>query len=452
MTLSADRDAERFTVGGVTPSLFRVLRVQPHAGRLFVDSDAGSQSKTVILGYGLWQRRFGARTDIIGASVRLDGQPNTIVGVMPQGFAFPTREIEAWTPLSVISVNGENGTIRLMMFSAMARLRSGARAEQAATEASARARVAPDLKQTAIALFGNNGVAAVSAVSAHDVMTAEVRPALMILLAAVGLLFVASTASLIVLQLSRVARRRREIALRAAIGAGGARLLRQWIVESLLLGALGAASGLAVAMFLHRGLPTVLPAGFPRVDDVRLDWRVALFACATALVVSVACGVVPALGARRTDLLDGLGEGPATTPAATRTPAARVRTLLMAGQVAVACILLVGASLLTRSFSALLNTDRGFDPHGVLTMRVPLPPQSTFLKNLSLLDRLKARLGALPGVTGRGVWKCVAVRHARSLQRDESLPAARSDEEGRGPDHHARGHSRVLPCHAPACA
>src|SRR6185436_14882250 len=263
MTLASDRDAERFMVGGVTPSLFRVLRVQPHAGRLFVDSDAGSQSRTVILGYGLWQRRFGGRTDIIGASVRLDGQPYTIVGGMPQGFAFPTREIEAWTPLSVISVNGENGTIRLMMFSAMARLRSGARAEQAAAEASARARGAPDLKQTAIALFGNNSVAAVSAVSAHDVMTADVRPALMLLLAAVGLLFVASTASLIVLQLSRVARRRREIAVRTAIGAGAARLVRQWLVESAMLGALGTAAGLLAAMFLHRALPEVLPAGFP---------------------------------------------------------------------------------------------------------------------------------------------------------------------------------------------
>ncbi len=142
---------------------------------------------------------------------------------------------------------------------------------------------APDPKQTALALFGNNGAAGVTALPAREVMTAEVRPALLILFAAVALLFLASTASLIVLQLSRVARRAREIAVRTAIGAGNARLVRQWIVESSLLGAAGAASGLLMAMLLHRGLPAVLPAGFPRVDDVRLDWRVAMFACGVAL-------------------------------------------------------------------------------------------------------------------------------------------------------------------------
>ena len=204
-----------------------------------------------------------------------------------------------------------------------------------------------------------------TALPAREVMTAEVRPALLILFAAVALLFLASTASLIVLQLSRVARRTREIAIRTAIGAGAVRLIRQWLVESSLLGAAGAAAGLLMAMLLHRGLPAVLPAGFPRVDDVRLDWRVALFACGVALVVSLACGMVPAFRARRDQLTDALAEGTASTPAVTRTTAARIRTTFMAGQVAIACILLVGASLLARSFTALLEVDRGFDPRGL---------------------------------------------------------------------------------------
>ena len=354
MTLGTDGEPERFLVGGVTSSLMRVLRVRPLLGRTFMDSDDGAGSPNlIVLGFNLWQRRFGSRNDILGQIVRLDGQPFTVIGVMPEGFAFPNPETEAWTRLTVVSVNAPNGTLRLMMFSAIARLRPGVTPEQAGAEGTARARSAPDLKETAVALFGNNGPAGMTALPARDVMTAEVRPALLILLAAVVLLFLTSTASLVVLQLSRVARRAREIAVRTAIGAGHARLVRQWLVESSVLGIAGAASGLLMATLLHRALPAVLPAGFPRVDDVRLDWRVAMFACAVAVLVSLACGMVPAFRARRDVVSDMLGEGAASTPAVTRTAAARARTMFMAGQVAVACILLVGASLLVRSFTRL---------------------------------------------------------------------------------------------------
>lgn len=399
MTVSSGRDPERLTIGGVTPSLFRVLRVQPEAGRLFFDADAEQQARVVILGYGLWQRRFGARADIIGTSVRLDNQSYTIVGVMPRAFSFPTPETEAWTPLRVISVNGAPNVIRLMMFSAMARLRPGATPEQAAAEGTSRAHGAPELKQTAIAMFGTNGEPGVTTAPVRDVMTAEVRPALMILLAAVALLFAASTASLVVLQLSRVARRRREIAVRTAIGAGAVRLIRQWLVESAMLGMIGAGAGLFAAVVLHRSLPAMLPPGFPRVEDVRLDWRVAAFACVAACLASLACGMVPAFGRRRDQIVDQLSDGPATTAPVTRTSAARVRTVFMAAQVAVACILLIGASLLLRSFAALLDVDRGFDPHGLLTMRIPLPTRSPFVRHASLLDDVQARLRELPGVT-----------------------------------------------------
>jgi putative ABC transport system permease protein len=397
-TIATDRDTDRLMIGVVTPSLFRVIRARPEIGRLFLD-DESAQTRVLILGYGLWQRRFGGRSDIIGTSVGLDGQPFTIVGVMPRGFSFPNLETEAWTAFGVPQVMSPDGkTIRLTMFSAMARLRPGVTPEQAATEAAGAARSAPDLKQAATALFGSNGVPGMMAAPALDVMTADVRPALMILLAAVGLLFVASTASLVVLQLSRVAKRRREIAVRTAIGAGAARLIRQWLVESTMLGMAGAGAGLAAALTLHRGLPALLPAGFPRVEDVRLDWRVAAFACVVACLASLACGMVPAFG-RRDHVVDALGEGAATAPAVTRTPAARVRVAFMAAQVAVACILLIGASLLMRSFLTLLDVDRGFDPRGVLTMRIPLPPKSTFADRQDMLDRVQQRLSAWRGVT-----------------------------------------------------
>jgi putative ABC transport system permease protein len=400
MTLTSEGEPERFLVSSVTTSLMRVLRARPLLGRTMLDSDdAPGAPSPIVLGFDLWQRRFGSRRDIVGQIVRLDDRPYTVIGVMPEDFAFPDRETQAWTRQIVVPVNRPDGSISLMMFSAIARLRPGVTAEQASAEGVARARSAPDLKQTAIALFGNNGPAGMTALPARDVNTREVRPALLILLAAVGLLFLTSTASLVVLQLSRVARRAREIAVRTAIGAGHTRLVRQWIVESTLLGVIGAASGLLMATLLHRGLPAVLPANFPRVDDVRLDWRVALFACIVAMLVSLACGMVPAFRARRTQVTESLGEGAASTPAVTRTTAARVRTALMAGQVAVACVLLVGASLLARSFNALVDVDRGFDPRGLLTIRLPQPPKTTFEQRMTFLNRLHERLGALPTVT-----------------------------------------------------
>jgi putative ABC transport system permease protein len=400
MTLTSRGEPERFLVGSVTPSMLRVLRADAHIGRVFLDSDLGAgQPNVIVLGFGLWQRRFGGRPDAIGDIVRLDDQPHTVIGVMPRDFAFPDRETQAWTRLTVVPVQPAKNVISLMVFSAMARLRPGATIAQVSTEATTRALAAPYPMQAAIALFGNNGSPAVTALPAREVLTAEVRPALLILLAAVVLLFLASTASLVVLQLSRVARRAREIAVRTAIGAGSARLIRQWIVESCLLGTIGAASGLLMAVLLHRGLPSILPAGFPRIDDVRIDWRIAAFACGVALIVSLACAMVPAFRSRRDRLTEAIADGAASTPAVTRTAAARARALFMAGQVAVACILLVGASLLVRSFTALVAVDRGFDPRGLLTMRVPQPAKTTFAQRRALLERLQPRLSGLAGVT-----------------------------------------------------
>jgi putative ABC transport system permease protein len=399
MTMTVGGEPDRVMVGAVTPSLLRVLGARPHLGRLFADADARLPAEVVILGFDVWQSRFGGRADIVGQAVRLDDRSLTVIAVMPDDFVFPNRETVMWTPAGVTPVQGQDGVIRLMIFSVMARLRPGVTPAQAAAEATARARSAPDPKQAALALFGGGGEPVVTAAPARDVLTAEVRPGLLLLLAAIGLLFIAATASVIVLHLSRVSSRAREMAVRAAIGAGSGRLLRQWFVESGLLGGLGGLSGALIAVLLHRGLPAVLPAGFPRVDDVRLDWRVMLFAAATTMAVSIACGVVPSLARRRMHLAQTLTvDGTGATPATARTPAARARMAIMAGQVAVACVLLVGATLLLRSFTALLEADRGFDPRGVLTLRLPLAGTSTFAKRLDTIERIQARLRALPGV------------------------------------------------------
>ena len=346
----------------------------------------------------MWQRAFGGDAGIVGRDIRLDGRLFTILGVMPRGFVFPDAQIQAWTPLNVVPVVGTDKLQSLMIFPALARLRAGASAEQAAAEATARARSTTFLGRLALALFTSDGEVTIATAPARDVLTAEVRPALAILVAAVGLLFVTAVASLMTVQLARTARRERETAVRAALGAGFARLMRQWLMESVVFGLLGAAAGLFLAATLHRMVPHILPTDFPRLDDVRLDVPVAIFATALALLSSVACGVTPALAGRRRRLVDALASESASV-AGGATRASATRSVIIAAQVAIACVLLVGATLLVRSFVELVRADRGYDPRNVLTAQIPLPPKSTFAQRAPLLDALTERLRRVPGVT-----------------------------------------------------
>ncbi len=384
----------------VTPSLWTVLKARPLLGRAFVDGDVprGPVTKRlVILSYGLWQERFGGRDDAVGRAVQIDGTAATVVGVMPKTFAFPDRETRAWTPWVPTDVLQPGGTISMTIFSALARLRPGATPTQASAEGTSRARSAPDPGMTAVALFGGNGPAEIRAIPAIDLMTAEVRPALLVLLAAVGLLLVSASANVASLQLARATTRRREFAIRAAIGAGTTRLTRQLVAESLAIGALGGSAGVALAVALHRALPSLLPADFPRVDAVAVDWRVMLFALGASIIPSVACGLVPAWHARRIDLVESLSDG-GRGAAGWRTGTGRTRTLIMAGQLAVSCVLLVGAALLARSFAALLHADRGYDPTNVLTARVSMPSGDSMDRRTALLEGVTERLRSNAGV------------------------------------------------------
>jgi predicted permease len=387
----------------VTPSLFTVLKARPLLGRPFVDDDviagAPGATRVVILSYGVWQDRFAGAESAVGRSIRLNDKPVTVIGIMPKDFAFPDRETRAWTPWSPPPVNGQGGVLQMTIFSVLARLRPGATADQATAEGTARALGAPDPGMTAVAMFGGSGAAEIRAIPAVDQMTADVRPALVVLLAAVALLLVTATANVASLQLARAATRRREMAIRAAIGAGGGRLTRQLIVENGLTGIAGGAAGVALALALHRALPALLPADFPRVDAIAVDWRVLLFAAAVSMGASIVCGLAPARQARRIDLVESLSEdGSAPVGHGVRCGTARARTLIMAGQIAVSCVLLIGAALLARSFLALLHADRGYDPANVLTARVSFPNDYTMERRMAFLERFAERLRAIPGV------------------------------------------------------
>jgi putative ABC transport system permease protein len=240
----------------------------------------------------------------------------------------------------------------------------------------------------------------VSAVPELQAITADVRPAILVLLAAVALLLVTATANVASLQLARATTRRREMAVRAAIGAGPRRIVRQLLIENAIVGLCGGAAGLALAAGLQQVLPLLLPAGFPRLDAVALDMRVLSFALAVSILASVACGLLPAWHTRRVNLVETLSEdGLAPIGGAMRSPMARTRALIMAGQVAIACLLLVGAALLTRSFVSLVRADRGYDPVNVLTARLPFPPGYPAERRIQQLDALLERLRVVPGVT-----------------------------------------------------
>jgi predicted permease len=400
-TFSDGGEPERIRLGRVTPSVFTVLGARALAGRVFDAKDAAiRQVDTVILSHGLWQRRFGAGTDIVGRLVRLDYQPYTVIGVMPAGFGFPDRETQAWMPLHVPQVYSDDGkSISLQIFGAIARMRPGATVAQVAAEGTARARAARDPGTTALALFGSGDPPTINASPALEVVIAEVRPAIRVLLAGVLLLFCTALASVATMQLARVARGRRDMMVRAALGATTARLARQWLTESVVVGLAGGALGMAGARLLIRLLPAILPADFPRLNDITLDWRVALTSTAATLVAIAVCGLTPAIQARRIDLVQSLADdNQAPVGGGLRSPVARLRATLMAGQIAIACVLLIGAGLLGRSLQSLISIDRGYDPHNLLTARLALPPGSTFGKSATMLQDINRRLQALPGV------------------------------------------------------
>ena len=271
---------------------------------------------------------------------------------------------------------------------------------QASADGTARSRSGPDLGMVGVAMFGTKGAVTVTATQYLEAVTADVRPALVVLLWAVGLLVLAGTANIAGQQLARTLGRAREHAIRSALGAGTGRITRQLVTESVVLGVAGGIGGFALAAGLHQVLPSLMPADFPRLDDVAIDWRVASFAAAAALLASLVFGLLPSRLAARRNLVQSLTEdGQAPVAAGMRSQAGRLRAFVMAAQVAVAALLLVGASLLARSFIALMAVDRGYDPHGLLTAELPLPERLySPERRKQLIDTLFERIRTVPGV------------------------------------------------------
>jgi predicted permease len=399
LTLTGKGEPERLRIAMVTPGLFQLLGATPLAGHLFGAGDA--RERLVVLSYSVWQRRFGGDRDVVGKPVQLDGELYTVVAVMPRDFAFPDRDSQAWVPYDIPPVLGDNPNARaIALFSAIGRLRPGATPARAAAESTTRSRTAPDLGMVGIAVFGTKGAPTIAVVPWLEAMTSDVRPALLVLLAGVGLLLAGATANVASVQLARATSRKREAAVRAALGAGAGRLVRQLLIENAILGLAGGAAGLLSALAVGRALPSMLPADFPRLEAITIDLRVALIALGLSLAAGLVFGLMPAWQARRVDLAGTLSEDSlAPIGGGARSRLARVRAVVMAVQVAIACVLLIGASLLGRSFAALLDADRGYDPSQLLTAELSMPDQAfTPQRRAQILAGLIQRLGANPGV------------------------------------------------------
>jgi putative ABC transport system permease protein len=398
--LSSDNGAERVPAANVTATLFPLLGVKPLLGAGFTTAE--DERPVVVLSYGFWRERFGGAADVIGRSLNFSTGSRTIVAVMPESFMFPTPAARLWLPMHMNQPLLPGGGTTISMFTALARLKPGATPQQAAAEAERAAKALPNLGPVIPAVFGSTGEALVSAQPLADALVGDVRPVLWILLAAVILLWLAAVGNVASMQMAHAIARRREVAVRAAIGAGSLRLIRQLLVENALLGILGGVAGLGLAAALLRALPAFLPSDFPRAETLVMDGRVVALAVLLAFAASAVIAILPARLASALDLRAAIA-GDAASSGGWKHGPARSRQLIIAGQVAIAAVLLVGGALLGRSFVNLWKLDRGFNGSNVLAARVQLPrSRATPAARTAAFAEIVSRISARPGVIAAG--------------------------------------------------
>jgi putative ABC transport system permease protein len=394
LNLSGGAEPERLRGARVTPEFFDVLGRQPAVGRAFSPEEMRIGSHhVVILSHALWQRRFGGAADVLGKTVKLNEEVYSIIGVMPSDFRFPARA-EIWTPLAMPQPNWEQRGGHYLQ--GIGRLKDGATLAAAQSDLNG---IAARAEQQ---FPKSNSGWDTTLSSLQEAAVGRIRPAMLMLTAAVGFVLLIACVNLANLLLSRSSVRRREIAVRASLGAGRWRLIRQLLTESVLLSATGALVGLGLALAATRLLSKLSPAILPRASEIAVDLRVVAFTAAIAVFTGLLFGMAPALHMARTDLIAALREGARGNAIGFRRN--RLRSALVMGAVALALVLLSGAGLLMRSFYRLQSVDPGYDPHGVLTFRTNLPSAKykTDEQEVAFYRRALERLRALPGVTVAG--------------------------------------------------
>jgi len=397
LNLTGVDQPERVRGATVSANLFPTLRVQPQLGRNFtVDEDSAGNDAVVILGDSLWQRRFGGDPSVINKTVQLDGRTLTVIGVMPANFHFPDRDTEAWIPLAFTPDLLEENNRGSHFLNVIGRLKSGVTPSQAQADLDT---VTTRLSQEHVSTYRGGFSASIR--SLHEELVGNLRRAMLVLLGAVGLVLLIACANVAHLRLASATSRYREFAIRAALGANRARVVRQFMTESLLLSFIGGALGLTLAVWVVRALVFLMPKDTPRLEEIKLDYRVVLFTLGTSLLTGIVFGLAPSFQAARTNLNDVLKEAGRGGDASRRL---KLRNLLVVSEFALSLVLLIGAGLMVKSLLRLQEVKPGFDSANLLTMRIALPSSKyeTFTKSHTFFQQLLDQLEARPEVESVG--------------------------------------------------
>ena len=392
---------ERITLGGASANFFPVLGVQPLLGRTFVaEEDVTGGPRTVVLSHRYWQRRFNSDSSIVGKTIEIDDTPRTIVGVLPASFrllhpaeTYMLRDSDIWVPLQLDWNNRPRN--QFTVYTVIGRLEPGATLEQAQVDLNAIAQglrgVNPEYKTTSLKIRG---------VPLHQDVVKSVRPGLIVLLAAVGLLVLIACANVANLLIARASSREREVAIRLAIGATRWQLVRQMLAESIVLTTIAGAVGVGITFAGLRLLAYGQPANLPRLADIGVDTTVLVFTSVLLLLTALLSGLAPALHAARQSIGNLLGGARVANHG--RQP--MLRNALIVGEVALSVVLLVGAGLLARSFLRLQAVRPGFVAEGTQSFHIALPRGSypSFDERRAFTSTLLSQLRALPGVRSVG--------------------------------------------------
>ena len=393
--LTGDGKPEKIEANGVTSNFFPLLGIKPALGRAFLsEEDKPDVNKVVMINYSLWQQRYGGERSIIGRELLLNGQKYTVVGVMPAGFQFLDSHVGLWVPIAFSSETLAQRSAHFLKI--VARMKPGVTLAQANADVhTIQQRIAHDHPDEA-------GRISAYVMPLRDQLAGDVRRPLLVLLVAVGFVLLIACANIANLLLSRAASRRREMAVRAALGASRVRIVRQLLIESLLLASIGSVCGLLLASWSFAFLQRLIPDGLAVSTKLNLDWQVLGFTVLVTLLTALIFGLAPAFQASKIDLNEALKQGGGRT--GLNAGGNRLRSAMVVAEVALALVLLVGAGLLIQTFLKLRDQYSGLRPENVLTLRTVLsrgkypeqPQRSIFYKQV--LDRVKT----LPGVVSAG--------------------------------------------------
>ena len=406
-TLTGVDQPRRLSGARVSSDFLSLLHVQPALGRLPrpVEDQLGAEN-VVLLSHAFWEQHFGGDSGVIDQTLSLDGTPFSIIGVLPKNFSFPVRmaDAEVWTTPAQDESFMTERPIRLLC--AAGRLKAGVTLDRAQSDMD---RVIRLLKEQYPDVYDQTGIRLTPLL---EQVVGDVRPTLLLLLGAVGLVLLVACANIASLLLIRGMSRQAELAVRAAMGAGRGRIVRQLLTECALIGALGGVCGVQLAVWGIDALVALAPEDVPRMQHVNLDARVLCFALAATLLTSLFFGLAPALSATRWNLHASLKDAGRTSAAAGRQ---RLRAVLVVSEVAVALVLLIGAGLLTRSFQRVMDVDLGFNPDSVLEfyLDVGFSKPLDLQQRAAFYDELLRRIEGLPGVEAAFAGTSLPLRNSR---------------------------------------